>query len=375
MNIAELFVNLGFKGADSAGKALKNVKSGLGEVKSMSLEAKAAIIGVVYGLERLMSDSAKQGTALSNFNALTGLSTQRLQEWQYAARQVGVASEELTGSVRGVQQSMTDMLLGKGAPEGLAMVANQVGFDAEKARDTFYVMQQLQKFAQQVPPDVGARMIRSFGVSDNVIAAMQKNAFRPEIFSQAPKFSEGQINQLNKVDAAWSNLGQKIKMAFGHFTSSHGMKLVSDLSKITTEVIKMINAFVKLADMLKVFSLIGKAFEGWGMIFSGIGEVVGKIKDFAGSETKSEDVVQGSKNFYTTAKDVIGDMMSHNDMKFKADQKDLLNRLQQNKNQNVNINNTLNFQHDGKDHKKTEGSVKKAIQDSYRQMSAQSQGT
>jgi len=165
MTIAELFVNLGVKGADSAGKALGGVKGGLGEVKSMSLEAKAALVGVIYGLERMMSNSAQLGTSLTNFNALTGISAQQLQQWQYAARQAGVAGEEMTGSMKAVQSTMANMLMGKGAPEGMAMLANKVGFDPARARDTAYVLGQLQKFAQSVPQDVGNAMIKSFGVS------------------------------------------------------------------------------------------------------------------------------------------------------------------------------------------------------------------
>jgi hypothetical protein len=44
-------------------------------------------------------------------------------------------------------------------------------------------------------------------------------------------------------------------------------------------------------------------------------------------------------------------------------------------NQNVNVNQTLNFQHDGADPKRTADSVKKAVRESYRQIGAQGQGS
>lgn len=367
MKIAELFVGLGVKGADQAGKALGGVKTGLTDVKSMSLEAKAAIVGVVYALERMMSESAQVGTGLMNFNALTGMSARSLQQWQYAARQAGVSGEELTGSLKAVQNSMSNMLLGKGAPEGLAMVANKVGFDPKRARDTLYVMEQLQKFAQTVPQDIGNNMLKSFGLGEGTIAAMRRNMFRPDVFAKAPIYGDREITQLDKVNVAWSNLGQKIQMAFGHFTSAHGLQLVGDISKVTTEIFKLVDALTKLGEKLKVFQLIGKVFQALGI---GAELATQVVSDTTGN-TKNQ--AKGSK---------VGSLI---DWRNSIDQKaidffkslatpNVLSQLPEQK-QNVNVNQTLNFHHDGKDAKKTGDSTHKAIKDAYRQMQAQGQGS
>ncbi len=387
MTIAELFVNLGIKGDGTANKALKGVKGALGEVKSMSLEAKAAIVGVVYGLEKLMSASAQQGTNLTNFNALTGLSTQSLQEWQYAARQAGVSSEELTGSVKGIQQAMTNMLLGKGAPEGMAMLANKVGFDQKRARDTFYVMQKMQEFAKSAPADVTSQMLKTFGASEGVIAAMQRNSFRPEVMAKAPKYSTGEVNQLQKVDVAWSNLGNKIQMAMGHFTSKHGMQLVGDLSKVVNEVVKLADAFMKLAETVKLFQGIGKVFEGWTSLFKGITAGVSTLTDAFSDDPKKQEKAkkqleswgQGASDFskgvgITLKEALVGPEYEKLDKTSKISPA-MSPMAPSSSEQNINNIINMNFQHDGKDHKKTGDSVQKAIEKSYRQKSAQGQGS
>lgn len=380
MTIAELFVNLGVKGTDSAGKALSGVKTGLGEVKNMSLEAKAAIIGAVYALERMMSSSAKSGTDLTNFTNLTGLSAQALQEWQYAARQVGVESEDMTGSLKGVQQAMTNMLLGKGAPEGMAMLANKVGFDATKARDTFYVMQQLQKLAQSVPPDVGNNLIKSFGVSEGVIAGMRRNAFTPEVMARAPKYSGGEIEQLDKVNVAWSNLGQKVQMAFGHFTAAHGLQLVKDIGNITLGVIKLADALTKLADKTKVFEIFSASVDG-----------LTKLMRLAAGESL-DDVMKGEKKgkrafgqgtWWMNA--IEGTQNKLQDWDVERNVLDSDAKREWRKAQGgaggggkagseVNVTQTLNFNHDGKDAQKTGDSVRKAAREAYRQSPAQAGG-
>ena len=50
----------------SAGQSVKpkGIKGTLGEIKTEGLAAKAAILGMVYGLERLMMNSAQTGQNL-----------------------------------------------------------------------------------------------------------------------------------------------------------------------------------------------------------------------------------------------------------------------------------------------------------------------
>lgn len=387
MTVAELFVNLGVKGADSAGKALGGVKSSLGDIKSMSLEAKAAIIGVVYGLEQMMSNSAQMGTTLTNFNALTGIGAKELQQWQYAARQAGVSGEELTGTMKSMQGAISNQLLGKGGIEGFAMVANKVGLDEKRLRDIPYVMGQLQKFAQTVPQDIGNQMIKSFGVSEGVIAAMRRNAFTPENFAKAPTYSNGEIAQLDKVNVAWSNLGNKIQMAFGHFTSKHGLELVSDITRLTTEVFKLVEAFTKLAEKVKIFSLMGKAVEGWATILQGSTKAVDALGNASNGNPKEKaEAKKQISEFLSGAKDSWRGMQMNSAEEEQAYQKQLQEEFAgkiappmkaepSQKQQNIEINQNLHFQHDGKDHKKTGDSVGKAVKGAMYQYSAQSQVT
>lgn len=373
MNIAELFVSLGVKGSEKTIGALSNVRKGLGEISSMSLEAKAGLLAVAYGLERLMSNSMQTGTNLTNFNALTGLSARSLQQWQYAARQAGVSGDELTSNLKGVQGAMTKMLMGEGAPKGLALVANATkNFDISRVRDTFYVMDQLQKAAQRLPKDIGNEALKSFGLSEGTIAAMRRNAFRPEILSKAPVYSEKETSQLDRVNIAWSNLGNKIQMAIGHFTAMHGMQLVQDLTKIADQVLRLAEAFTVLAEKLKLFMWIGKAFEGWTMIFDqaakGIKNITTEVeKNGAGGALKNLGL-GAAKGFVNVATGVGQDIAGAISPSFRQN-------YAPPQNQTFNVTQTLQFQHDGKDHKKTADSTRHAVQSAYRQISAQGQGS
>ena len=285
MNIAELFVSLGVKGSERTIGALSSVRKGLGEISTMSLQATAALTATAYGFERLTAVSGMMGTTLTNFSALTGFSARQLQQWQYAARQAGLSGEELTGSFKNVQNAMTNMLLGKGAPEGLGLLANKVGFDQNKARDTFYVLEQLQKFAKSAPSDVGNIVLKSFGLSEGTVAAMRRNSFNPATMNRAPTYGDNEINSLNKANIAWSNLGNKIEMAIGHFNAKHGAQLVHDLTTMVDKIEKLIEAVAKIADKFKIFEIFGKYLDDWAAAFNTAAQGVDKLGNSKGLES------------------------------------------------------------------------------------------
>lgn len=376
MQIGELFVNLGIKGSDKTVGAITNVKKGLSETASVSLEAKAAIVSAMYALERLFQTSGSRGTSLTNFNALTGESVQMLQKWEYAGQQAGVSAQEFEGSLKAVKSAMTNMLLGKGAPEGLGLLANKVGFDPKKARETFYVLEQMQKFARSMPADVGNAVLKSFGGSESVIAAMRRNAYRPEIFARAPVYSDKELGALDRANIAWSNLGTKIEMAMGRFNAAHGGQLVKDISMITDSVLKLINAFQKLAENTHFFAALSKTLE---IIASSIERTAVVLGGSEKDRTKLGDQIIKNLNEKDTRplyqklglsygdvggllKDIGGAPISRSPQSTSQGQK-------------VEVNQTLNFQHEGKDHVKTGDSVKKAAQHFLRQSPVQGQAS
>ncbi len=293
-SIAELFINLGIKGSDKTLGAIGKTKDGLKETASASLEAKAAIVGAMYALERLFATSGKAGTDLTNFTSILGVSAKTLQQYQYAARQVGVSNQEVEGSFKALQSTMTKTLMGEGAPKGLARVAQLTGGMTAKDIEAFakqpqLLIEKLQQYAAR-ESNVGLRneVLKSFGLSDGMIAAVSRQAFKPSIMNKAPAYGDKEIQSLDKANIAWSNLGTKIEMAFGHFNAKHGGELVGDISKVTDGVLKLVESFTALAEKAEIFKWIGKSIEGWTVIFDGLVKAIDFIKetDFSDKDEK-----------------------------------------------------------------------------------------
>ena len=273
MNVGELFVNLGIKGSEKTIGALTSVKKGLGDIGSTSIEAKAAIFGMLYGLERLMAASGATGVNLLNFTAFTGQSAKELQQWQYAARQAGVSADELQGSVQGVFNSMANIRMGKGAPEGLALVAKYAGgVDSKKYQDTFYMMDKIQTAIQKMDPQMSAIVAKSFGLSQNVIAAMKQNSFNPEMLAKAPTLSVRQEKGLRASQVAFANLGAEVEMEMARFNAKHGAELAGQVKPIIEAMLKLGEAAVKLAEAVGAFHIVTSAIEGFTTVLNSLGD-------------------------------------------------------------------------------------------------------
>lgn len=389
LSVGELFVNLGIKGSEKTIGAIGSAQSGMKGLGSASLETKAAIVGAFYALEQLIATSVRFGSSMVNFEAFTGNSAQALQRWQYAARQVGVAGDEITGSLKGVQAAMARMLLGEGAPKGLGLIAAATKeFDVNRVRDTFYVMDQLQKAAQKLPKDLGNEALKSFGLSEATIAAMRRNAFNPKALSQAPVLSDKELGSLDKMNAQWANLGQRIELAFSRFNVKHGGELIRDISAITTSVINLANALTTLSEKIGVFKIIGQAAEG---IANSIRLVVELLDKFNGKESKKGDLLYsepGKGAIPGFAESPLGKFLegisSFGDHLINGNPKTpnpitlpmpAYPNQPSGKTQEININQSLHFNNDGSDHKKVGSEVKKSVQDAFRQLSAQGQAS
>lgn len=262
MTIAELFIKLGLKGGDDTRKEIENVDKSMQGVVSSGLAVKAGLAAMAYGLQQLMSKSSEAGASINQFENSTGLSGKLLQQWQFAARQFNVEAEDMTGSIRNVQDAMTNMLLGRGAPEGFGMVANMVDIDFKKVRDTYYVLEKLQEFAKKVPADVSKSMLKSFGISEGVIAAMRQNAFKPDVFGKAPIYSDKEVKELRQINVEWDNMYDKVEKAFGKLNAEHGLDMVKDIGQIADKILILTKSLIDLSDKLYIFEGIGKAFEG-----------------------------------------------------------------------------------------------------------------
>jgi len=276
VKIAELFVQLGVKGADKTSGALKDIKSGMVDIAIATSAAVAAVSAAIYAFKQFSEQSNEAGKNLKQFENFTGISADRLQRWQYLALKSGVSAQQVAQDFKAVQGVISQMVLGKGRPEGLGALINTVGFDVRRARDTEYVLNKLREYAQKTKglPESN-KILASFGLSNDVIQTLKTSTLDLEKVSLSHRYAPGEINALNKMAIAWSQLGDKVEHALGRLNVRFGPSLLKDLFQLTDAVLKLVNAFASLAEKLQVLKGISKLIN----ITAGVTEFAAKDVD------------------------------------------------------------------------------------------------
>lgn len=302
-NVGELFVSLGVKGADKTMNSLKGVGGGLSNLLSLSFEAKAALVGAAYALERLFSASGKKGTELTNFNAAIGMSTKTLQQYEYAAQQVGVSNQEVASTFSTLQGQMAKMLLGESGPKLLGVFARAEGDVSPESAKRFgehpeELLQKLQHYAQ-TEKNVLLRnqVLESFGLNENMIAALSRGAFSQKNLAKAPTYSDKEIGNLDKANAGWKNLGTSIEMMVGRFNAQHGLEFVNDLQKLIPPFERLLSVANKFIEKIHLFDGIKAIFEGAAKAVDFLSK---KLDEF----TKSGFIEKTSKNMTSVSKEL-----------------------------------------------------------------------
>ena len=218
----EFFVDLGVKGSDKTVSDVAHVKDGFSDLKSTSIETKAAMLAALAVLEQVVSTSGQLGTTLKNFEAVSGIAPQTLQRYEFAAQKAGVANESLLQSFLKLQTTAFDVRAGKGLPPwmsaiitSLAQSGQDVGSDwaSRWQKDPTIGFQAMQQFAQlkNIDQSTRAQVLEQAGFAPDLVAALMRQALTPGKLSEAPSqviLNEHQVNQLDKMrqsaDAGWS---------------------------------------------------------------------------------------------------------------------------------------------------------------------------
>jgi hypothetical protein len=210
-----------------------------------------------------------------------------------------------------------------------------------------------------------------------MIASLVKNAYRPEVLQKAPTYNEKEVGALDRSRASWANLAANVEMAVGKLNAKEGERLANDISRIATSLINLAKAVLEFDKVIPIFDTISKAFQGWAMILNGITGVA--------NSANSGNLAGDAKGFLSElpgiakeiGKSIIGSEDEEGDAKviqLPMKQNPIAPTMPYNKTDNKsnvvnnNVQQTLNFNHDGKDAQKTAGSVRDGASRALRQM-------
>jgi hypothetical protein len=274
--IAELFVNIGVTGESGTEKALKNTKNSLGEVYSSSLATKAAIFGVIYGLERMMSASAQLGTTLETMSDISGSSTKDIQEIGWAAQQAGLNAKEAEMAFVGLAQKLQQIDFGGTAGvQGLGLLqqalnTNGIDFSVEKARtNQKYLVESIEQGYKLMNLTQRNTMLGDFGLTGQT-KAIAEGAFNAKNYSSAPVQSDAQLKRLSHLNTEMMNFESHVQKIIADLSSEHGSQLIHFLDSVATSLGKIVESLDKMAEKMGVFGGIADTLGGGAKYAEGV---------------------------------------------------------------------------------------------------------
>lgn len=236
MKIADIFLKLGVRGenlaelpnfkknahaaanaasklAGAAGKLDNKIKEAgdrirefLGPVTTIRLQLLAAVGATTFLTERV----SKMAFELDKFTKLTGLSAQKLQEWQQMATASNVSAEEMQATIENLNKTAVDISLGRGNIAPWAML----GIDPKQ--DPFIILDELQKKLKAFPTAIGTKLATDIGLGENMIN------FLKEAKSLAPAdksllLSDKEINKLKEFNILFNRIWDNAKRTLQKF--------------------------------------------------------------------------------------------------------------------------------------------------------------
>lgn len=276
-SIGELFIELGIK-ADT--NKVNKVDQSFKSLRKNLLLTAAAFTGAIIGLDRFINSALKGVVALQNINIQTGLSIDKLQQFQQAGQlsNLALSADQIAQSIGNVQKNIAKIRIGQGdiAPFQL------LGVDVA-GQDAFGVINQLRESIKGLDPAIATNLISAIGLSPEFINILKLSRKEFEALSENTFLNPKQRADIDKA-------GTSIKALTLRF------KALKDqaVAKIAPELDKLVQKFFKwLKDngdrIINTISGIARAFAKFAQA---IGNAFDLVTRFIGSISGLENGIK-----------------------------------------------------------------------------------
>lgn len=250
INIAELFVRVGLTDENVVLKGLKKVGEGFKAAASEAWQMKAAVVGALYGLERLTKNASQEGLELRKFADTFGLSTEKLQEFQIRLREWD-AEEDLQPAIIGLKKAITAAQFGQADSDMLAGM-NMFGIDPFKVESEFEI---IERIGNKIKSTSGAERSKALfgasklGISDNLFQGLANTDFKKAI-DKSLILTPKQIATLSDINKEWKQFWWNMQRFGTSAVAAYGGAFIGSLSN-TVKILRDASGWV--GDMLREF--------------------------------------------------------------------------------------------------------------------------
>lgn len=262
MTFGELFVALGFKVDD---KDLRKVQSNMDNAKKSALGFKIAIAGMTYAIGRMFNQTIKGNAELERFIQTTGLSIEKLQQWQESGQKIDLTLDKnaIASSIANLQKNLNEIKLGGGNISAFQILGIDIA-----GKDAFQVLEDLRTKLQGMDTPMARNLIERTGLDASFVGLLKVS--RQE-FEKLGK----QIQLTGMQRQGLSALGKSVKQMQLNFTAFKN-QLSASLAPALTKFFESLNSFFSKngEQIVSITKSIGATFEKFTLILTRVGGLV-----------------------------------------------------------------------------------------------------
>lgn len=284
--VDELVTILGVKLAGGALGMLKSFKDGIADASrhitflGLSVTAAATVTGL------FIKGVADEAASLDKLSQKTGISTDAIQEWQYAAKKSGVDAKAVTNDLVALQKTMSSPIPGQ-FNTTMAMFGVSARNSNGQLKTTDKLLEDMADKFKGMSAQRAAQWASKFGISDDTLLLLRKGTVGIEELRKEAHKLGGIIPQDSvKIAANFNKKLAELQFSIRGITSQVAIATIPAISRLVDgfkELIENNREFISLG----LQSLMGGIVNGFDRFL----EVVGKIFD------KFKPLTDAIKNF------------------------------------------------------------------------------
>lgn len=272
--VDELVTLLSFKTSPGTEKAIKSIKDGIATLKSEVTKWAAAATAAGAATSAFLLNASDKAIELQKLSQSTNLSTDSLQQWQYAAEAVGASSAAVTSDLENMLKTMSSPIPGELNME-LMMLGVSVRNASGQLRGADEVLKDVGDKLNKMSSARAVQWAERVGISnDTLMLLKQGRQGLSELFEEAQLVGaiipEDAINR----GAELSKSIKTLKTVFQALGNSIALSFAPNLKKIVDNFKQFL---INNADFVR--QGLGVTIDGVSRGFGRFWDILVKIKD------------------------------------------------------------------------------------------------
>ena len=318
------------KGAKDALNGMEGLSAGTVAAMAAAAAAIAAVVKVVSDLGQMTLDVAAQVDETITQSAITGVPTEMLQAWDYAANLIDVSADTITGSMTKITKAMGDAAGGSESAQAAfaqlgVSITDQATGELRTAEEVFYdVIDALGQVENQTQRDAIAMDLMGKSAQDLNPLINQGSSALEEYAAEAKAvgyiLDEEQTRKLGEVDDAYQKLQLTIEanrrqMAADFAPAAkEAMELFSDAVAKAGEMLErsglienLASIIESLVDILRTGGEILTGLPGFNTALDAVRVTLGAVAQFVAVIADAADLVKSVLTLdFSGAKNALG---------------------------------------------------------------------